>query len=134
MFRVSCRANFTFCNVGTCALEILKELPEVDVIIVPCGGGGLLSGTCVAADKFAYKNDSKDQTRDNVGRRIGVVGAEPSGADDCYRGLSQGQVVPSIAPTTLCDGLRTSLGELTWSVISSSVDAVVTVCDNQGHL
>lgn len=100
---------------GTAALELHEEVPGLDVVIAPLGGGGLLSGTAVA-------------TR---GTRPGakVYGAEPAGADDAWRSLQAGKVTPVAHPDTVADGLRATIGELTFAVIRSEVDAVVRVED-----
>jgi len=96
---------------GTAALELLEEVPDLDVILVPVGGGGLSSGTCLAAGA------------------IPVIGAEPKGADDAFRSLQEGKIVPSVNPDTIADGLLTSLGELTFSVLSKHMQKIITVDD-----
>ena len=84
---------------GTAALELLEEVPDLDIIIAPVGGGGLLSGTALAAAGIA------PHTR--------VIAAEPEGADDAFRSLKEGRILPSVDPKTVADGLLTSLGSLT---------------------
>jgi len=79
------------------------------------GGGGLLSGTALAAEGAA------------PGARI--VGAEPAGADDACRSLREGRLVPSVEPRTMADGLLTSLGDLTFAVIRRRVERIVTVSE-----
>jgi threonine dehydratase len=100
---------------GTAALELLEEIPELDAVVAPVGGGGLLSGVCVAA----------------AGLRPGirVLAAEPAGADDAARSLQAGRLIPQTGPDTIADGLLTSLGELTWPIIRDHVESVVTVGD-----
>ena len=98
---------------GTAALELLEEIPDLDLLLAPVGGGGLLSGTTLAAQNFSP--------------RIRVVGAEPSAADDAKRSLETGTLQPSIDPQTIADGLRTSLGELTFQMIRDGVERIVTV-------
>jgi threonine dehydratase len=106
--------NFdVICGQGTAALELLRERSDLDVIIAPVGGGGLLSGTSVCVKGI----------RDN----IRVIGAEPSNADDAYRSFSTGKLFPSGNPVTVADGLLTSLSELTFSIIRSKADAIYTV-------
>jgi threonine dehydratase len=100
---------------GTCALEFLEQIPDLDIITAPVGGGGLLSGTAVAV------TETSPATK--------VVGAEPKNADDAYRSLQAGQIIPSQDPQTVADGLRTSLGELTFAVISKKVERIVTVSE-----
>jgi len=100
---------------GTAALELLEEVPGLDAIITPVGGGGLLSGTAIAAKSMKPS--------------ISVFGAEPEGADDAYQSLRSGRIVPQTDPRTIADGLRSSLGEKTFAVISSSVDAIGTTSE-----
>lgn len=100
---------------ATAARELLADVPALDAIVAPVGGGGLLSGTALAATYFAP--DTK------------VYGAEPRGADDAARSLESGSIEPSVAPRTIADGLLTSLGELTFAVIRRRVEAIVTVGD-----
>jgi threonine dehydratase len=100
---------------GTAALELMHLYPGLDNLITPVGGGGLLSG-CSTAAKALNKN-------------IKVFGGEPKGADDAYRSLQAGKIIPSINPHTIADGLLTSLCELTFSVISQHVDSIYTVSE-----
>jgi threonine dehydratase/serine racemase len=102
---------------GTIALELLEELPDLDAIITPVGGGGMLSGVALAAK--AKKPAIK------------VFGAEPQGADDAARSKAGGAWVPQTNPQTIADGLMTSTGQLTWPVIRDLVDAVFTVTDDE---
>jgi threonine dehydratase len=83
---------------GTAALELLEDVPDLDVIITPVGGGGLLSGTAIAA------TESK--------KGIRVIAGEPELADDAYRSMQAGEIIPSVNPKTVADGLLTSLGTL----------------------
>lgn len=98
---------------GTAALELLQEVPGLDLVLAPLGGGGLLSGTAVAARALA------PQAR--------VVGAEPAGADDAWRSLQAGRITPVAKPDTVADGLRATIGPLTFAVIRATVDEVVRV-------
>ncbi len=100
---------------GTAALELLEEVPDLDVIMAPVGGGGLLSGTALAAHAL------------NPSMR--VIAAEPENADDAYRSLQSGQIIPSIHPQTIADGLLTSLSELTFTIIRSHVEQILTVSE-----
>ncbi|HEV2321138.1 MAG TPA: pyridoxal-phosphate dependent enzyme [Gammaproteobacteria bacterium] len=100
---------------GTAALELHEEVPGLDVVLAPLGGGGLLSGTAVATR--ALRPEAK------------VLGAEPLGADDAWRSLAAGQIVPVDHPDTVADGLRATIGPLTFTVIRSEVDAVLRVDD-----
>ncbi len=100
---------------GTAALELLDDAPDLDYLLAPVGGGGLVSGTAIAAAGVSPK------TR--------VIAAEPAGADDAYRSLRAGHIVPSEHPQTIADGLRTSLGELTFAAIQRHVREIVTVSE-----
>ena len=102
---------------GTSALELLHQVPELDAIIAPIGGGGLMSGTCIAANANASP--------------IVVWGAEPEGADDAYQSKRAGKFIPQTSANTISDGLRTSLGELTWPFIRDKVDKIITVSDEE---
>lgn len=98
---------------GTAAIELLEEIPALDVVMAPVGGGGLLSGTAIAAHGIAAG--------------IRVIAAEPEQADDAYRSFEAGRIIPSQAPATIADGLRTSLGERTFPIIRREVEQIVTV-------
>lgn len=100
---------------GTAALELLEDIPDLDVILAPIGGGGLLSGTSIAA------------TETKPGIR--VIGAEPEMADDAYRSLKAGEILPSIKPKTIADGLLTSFGPLTFPIVREHVEQIVTVSE-----
>jgi threonine dehydratase len=100
---------------GTAALELLDVEPELDAVITPVGGGGLLSGTAIASK--------------GVRASIKVYGAEPAGADDAYRSLRAGRIIPQTDPHTIADGLRSSLGEKTFAVLSTRVDQVETASE-----
>ena len=96
---------------GTAALELLAQVPDLDQIWVPIGGGGLAAGTVVAAAGTAP--------------HVTVVGAEPAGADDAYRSLEAGRLLPQTDPHTVADGLRTSLGRRNFEILSTHHVAVV---------
>jgi threonine dehydratase len=100
---------------GTAALELCREVPDLDVVIAPVGGGGLLGGTALAVRGAS------------AGTR--VLGAEPAMADDALRSLQAGRIIPSTYPETVADGLRTSLGELTFPILQRYVDAIVTASE-----
>jgi threonine dehydratase len=101
---------------GTAALELLEDQPDLEAIIAPIGGGGLMSGTSICAKGIDIK--------------IRVIGAEPANADDAFRSFRSGILMPSDNPVTVADGLLTSLSELTFSIIRSNVDDIVTVTEN----
>ncbi|MFW9827370.1 MAG: pyridoxal-phosphate dependent enzyme [Candidatus Thorarchaeota archaeon] len=102
---------------GTAAYELIEEIGKLDMIIAPLGGGGLLSGTAIAAKKLCLKAQ--------------VIGVEPSLADDGFRSLKAGYIIPSTYPNTIADGLRTSLCDRTFSIIRNLVDNVVTVSEKE---
>lgn len=103
------------CGQATAALELMKDYKNLDVIIAPVGGGGLLSGTALTAK--------------NLNPGVIVLGAEPKGADDARKSFYKGEIVPSVNPVTIADGLLTSLGDLTFSAITSHVDDIITVSE-----
>lgn len=100
---------------GTVALELLEQVSRLDAVIAPVGGGGLLSGICIAAC--------------GLDPAIRIFAAEPQGADDAARSKAAGKLIPQTGPDTIADGLLTSLGELTWPIIRDHVERVVTVSD-----
>jgi threonine dehydratase len=102
---------------GTSALEFLEDVPQLDAIICPVGGGGHLSGVAVAAK--------------GVKPSIRVIGAEPAAADDAYRSLQAGSIIPSSNPRTIADGLLTSLGDKTFAVIREFADEIATVSEEE---
>lgn len=100
---------------GTAALELLDEIADLDIIMAPVGGGGLISGTAIAAK--------------NMKPGIKALAAEPEMADDAFRSFKAGKLLPSVNPDTLADGLRTSLGSLTFKIIRENVDDILTVSE-----
>ena len=102
---------------GTAALEMIEDLGELDAIIAPIGGGGLMSGTCVTTRSLLPEAK--------------LFGAEPTGADDAYRSLKEGKIIPQTNPNTICDGLLTSLGEYTWNILKDHLEAIYTVTDDE---
>ena len=101
------------CGQGTAAKEFLETNPNLDVIITPVGGGGLLSGTAIAAK--AIKPSIK------------VIAAEPKGANDAQQSFLSKSFVPSVNPNTIADGLLTSLGDITFPLILKYVDNIISV-------
>jgi len=100
---------------GTAALELLEDVPDLDLILCPVGGGGLLSGTATAAK--------------NLKPGIRIVAVEPAGADDAYRSFRAGRIVPGATANTIADGLRGALGDKTFAEIERYVDDIVTVSE-----
>ena len=100
---------------ATAASELIDEIPGLDMIVAPVGGGGLIAGTALAAAIIDGKTE--------------VTGAEPAGADDAYRSLQDGVIYPSVNPDTICDGLRTNLGDVNFPVIQKYVREILVVDD-----
>ncbi|MGH8281577.1 MAG: threonine ammonia-lyase, partial [Gammaproteobacteria bacterium] len=100
---------------GTAALELHTEIPDLDLVLAPVGGGGLLSGTAVATRAL------RPACR--------IIGVEPLGADDAWRSLHAGHIEPVAHPDTVCDGLRATIGPLTFAVLRAQVDDIVRVAD-----
>lgn len=105
--------NFNvICGQGTAALELLNEAGDIEIVIAPVGGGGLMSGTSTCVK--------------GINGGIKVIGAEPLNANDAFISFNTGILTPSVNPLTCADGLLTSLSELTFSVIRNNVDKILT--------
>jgi threonine dehydratase/serine racemase len=102
---------------GTVALELLEQVADLDAIVAPVGGGGLVAGVALAAGALAPA--------------VRVFAAEPAGADDAARSKAAGTLIPLTAARTVADGLRTSLGEWTWPVLRDRVERVITVREEE---
>lgn len=100
---------------GTAAFELTEDVPDLDVVMAPVGGGGLLSGTAIAVSSSS--------------KGTSVVGVEPEEADDAFRSLKEGRIIPANNPQTIADGLCTSLGDLTFPIIQRLVQEIVTVSE-----
>lgn len=105
------------CGQGTAAKELIEETVGLDIVMAPVGGGGLLSGTALSAKAMLP--------------HVKVIAAEPAGADDAFRSFQSHTLQPSVAPKTIADGLLTSLGEITFSIILKEVDQIVTVSEEK---
>lgn len=103
------------CGQGTAAKELIEETGQLDIIMAPVGGGGLLSGTAISAKAMLPE--------------VKVIAAEPAGADDAFRSFQSKTLQPSVNPKTIADGLLTSLGSLTFPIIQNEVDQIVTVSE-----
>lgn len=101
---------------ATAALELLEEAGDLDIIMAPVGGGGLISGTALVTRYLAPATQ--------------VIGAEPSGADDAQRSFRSGELQSCVNPHSIADGLLTSLGDLTFAIIKGHVQDIVTVDDS----
>ena len=102
---------------ATAAFEIFECRNDLDYVLTPVGGGGLLSGTLLSRNYFSPGTK--------------VLAGEPSGADDAYRSLIKGEIVPSIKPDTIADGLLTSLGDKTFKIIYNNIEEILLVSDAQ---
>lgn len=102
---------------GSCALELMEQVPDLDGIVAPIGGGGLISGTALAA--LSASSPPR------------VFGVEPAGADDTFRSLQAGHQVSDHNPRTMADGLRALVGERNLAIISEHVETVVTISETQ---
>ncbi len=102
---------------ATCARELFQQAENLDFILTPVGGGGLLSGTALSTHFYS------PQTK--------VIAGEPSGADDASRSFHSGTFIPSVSPNTIADGLLTSLGSVTFEIILKHVTDILTVSDTE---
>jgi threonine dehydratase len=102
---------------GTAVMELLEDHPDLDLILAPVGGGGLLSGTAIGAK--------------NISPNIKVIGCEPKMADDAFRSFRSGTLQPASDTTTIADGLRTTLSGLTFEYIQKYVHDIVTLSEQQ---
>lgn len=100
---------------ATAAMELFEEIDNLDIIMAPVGGGGLLSGTSLATTYLSPNTI--------------IFGAEPEGADDARRSLKSGKLIPSVNPRTIADGLLTSLGSITYPIIKKYVSDILTVSE-----
>ncbi|MBW1881980.1 MAG: pyridoxal-phosphate dependent enzyme [Deltaproteobacteria bacterium] len=103
------------CGGGTAALELLEQVDRLEVVVAPIGGGGLIAGTCIAI------SGRSPQTV--------VIGAEPKQADDAWQSMRAGRIIALASPDTIADGLRTSLGDLTFPIIAKHVREIITVSE-----
>ncbi len=104
-------------GAATAVKELFEQVGNLDAVIAPVGGGGLISGTAIYAKE--------------TGKSTHVFAAEPQNADDAYRSLRKGSIVPQDAPNTIADGLRTGLSELTFRFIQQYVDDIMLVSEQE---
>ena len=102
---------------GTAALELLREVPGLDLLVTPVGGGGLVCGTALAAS--------------GAQPGLRVIGAEPEGAADAFASLARGERVTSIVPDTICDGLRGTIGQINLDLMREHRVELLLVSDAQ---
>ena len=102
---------------GTACMELLEEHPDLDIIIVPVGGGGLIAGTALAAHYF--------------GKNCKVIGAEPFAVDDAYRSFQSGKIELNKTTETIADGLKTNLGDKNFPLIRKYVNSIIRVTEEE---
>ena len=102
---------------GTACMELLEDYPELEYIITPVGGGGLIAGTSLAAHFF--------------GQNCKVIGGEPYEADDAYRSLQSGKIETNKTTNTIADGLKTQLGNINFPIIHQYVDKIIRVTEEE---
>jgi threonine dehydratase len=102
---------------ATCSLELLDQVPDLDMVIAPIGGGGMVSGTCL--------------TLSNLAPEVKIYAAEPLNADDAARSLKAGRIIADDAPNTIADGLKVPLKELTWHFVSHFVSDIFTATEEE---
>ncbi|MCO8145275.1 pyridoxal-phosphate dependent enzyme [Rhodovulum tesquicola] len=102
---------------GTCSRELNEQVPGLDAVIAPIGGGGMVSGTCL--------------TLSNIAPGIEIYAAEPEQADDAYRSFKAGHIIADDAPETVADGLKVPLKELTWHFVSNHVTDILTASEQE---
>ncbi|MEM6319044.1 MAG: threonine/serine dehydratase [Bacteroidota bacterium] len=102
---------------ATCAKELIEEVPDLEVVMAPVGGGGLMSGTALTT-KHLLPNAQ-------------IIGGEPKWADDAYRSFKSGTMQYNQRVDTVADGLRTNLGPYTFKIISTHLDDIITVSEEE---
>jgi len=101
----------------SCAIELINDTEELEYVLVPVGGGGLASGISIGFHHFS------PQTK--------VIGVEPKNADDAYKSLKEGKIIPQTNPDTIADGLRTSLGDVTFPILKEYLYEIITVTEEE---
>ena len=102
---------------ATCSLELLEQTGGLDTVIAPIGGGGMISGSCLAMS--------------NVAPEIKIFAAEPKNADDAYRSFKAGYIIADDAPVTVADGLKVPLKDLTWHFVSKYVEDILIATEQE---
>ena len=102
---------------GTCSRELLEQVPGLDAVIAPIGGGGMISGTCL--------------TLSNLAPHVKIYAAEPEQADDAYRSFKAGHIIADDAPVTVADGLKVPLKDLTWHFVKNHVTDILTASEQE---
>ncbi len=102
---------------GTCSAELIEQVENLDIVIAPIGGGGMISGTCL--------------TLSNLAPEIKIIAAEPEQADDAARSFKAGYIIADDAPVTVADGLKVPLKDLTWHFVSKHVTDILTASESE---
>jgi threonine dehydratase len=102
---------------ATCSLELLENIPDLDAVVAPIGGGGMISGTCLSVS--------------NKSPATKIYAAEPKNADDVYRSFQAGEIIEDDSPQTIADGLKVSLRPRTWHFVSNYVKDVLLVTEDE---
>jgi threonine dehydratase len=102
---------------GTCSVEFMEQTGGVDIMVAPIGGGGMISGTCLALSHIAPE--------------VQIIASEPEQADDAYRSFKAGHIIADDAPVTIADGLKVPLKELTWHFVSNHVTDILTCSEEE---
>ncbi|MFY8160412.1 MAG: threonine/serine dehydratase [Candidatus Kapaibacteriota bacterium] len=105
---------------GTAALELINEVNDLDIIMTPIGGGGLISGTAITAKEISAKS-----------KEIKVIGAEPQMANDAFISFISKERVKDFTPNTICDGLRTTIGEINFEIMNKYLDDILLADENE---
>ncbi|MGN6550881.1 MAG: beta-hydroxyaspartate dehydratase BhcB [Pararhizobium sp.] len=102
---------------ATCSKELIEEVGELDAVVAPIGGGGMVSGSCLTLSTIAPATK--------------IYGAEPKNADDAHRSLKAGHIIADDAPVTVADGLKVPLKDLTWHFVSRHVSDILTATEEE---
>jgi threonine dehydratase len=102
---------------ATCSLELIDQVKDLDCVVAPIGGGGMISGTCLTLSHLAPS--------------IEIFAAEPKQADDAYRSFKAGHIIADDAPVTVADGLKVPLKNLTWHFVSNHVTDILTASEQE---
>ncbi len=102
---------------GTCSRELIEQTDGLDMVVAPIGGGGMISGTCL--------------TLSNLAPEVQIIASEPEQADDAYRSFRAGHIIADDAPTTIADGLKVPLKDLTWHFVRNHVTDILTASEDE---
>jgi threonine dehydratase len=102
---------------GTCSRELIEQVANLDAVVAPIGGGGMISGTCL--------------TLSNLAPSVKIYAAEPLQADDAARSFRAGHIIADDEPETVADGLKVPLKELTWHFVSNHVSDILTATEDE---